>query len=91
MEVIDGHKTRDYGLITRQLSGKTGQFLVQVAGISHFGTEAASEMLLENEELEKILRSESISLQKRNLQIIVSTDITNERAGPPHVVAVSSW
>ena len=91
MEVNHGHKTRDYGLITRQLSGKSGQFVVQVAGISHFGTEAASEFLLEKGELERILRSESISLQKRNLQIIVSTDITNEHAGPPHVVAVDSW
>lgn len=91
MEVIDGHKTRDYGLITRQLSGRTGQFLVQVAGISHFGTEAASEMLLEDEEIAKIMSSESIGLKKRNLQIVVSTDITDGRAGPPQVVAVSSW
>jgi len=91
MDVSNGHITRDYGLITRQLSGKTGQFLVQVAGISHFGTEAASEMLLENAKLAKILRSKSISLQKKNIQIVVSTDITGDRAGPPQVVAVSSW
>jgi hypothetical protein len=91
METSNGHITRDYGLITRQLSGKAGQFLVQVAGISHFGTEAASEMLVQQQELAKVLRSESISLQKKNLQIVVSTDVTDERAGPPHVVAVSSW
>jgi hypothetical protein len=90
-EVINGHKTRDYGLITRQVSGKTGQFLVEVAGISHFGTEAASELFLNDAELAKILHSESVGQQRRNLQILVSTDITNERAGPPHVVAVSSW
>jgi hypothetical protein len=91
MESSDGNITRDYGLITRQLSGKAGQFLVQVAGISHFGTEAASEFLANKKEFTNALHSESIDLQKKNFQIIVSTDITAGRAGPPHVVAVGSW
>jgi hypothetical protein len=91
VETVGSHPSKDYGLITRQLSGKTGRFFVQVAGISHFGTEAASELLLDQQELARALRSESISLLDKNLQIVVSTDITNERSGPPHVVAVSSW
>jgi hypothetical protein len=91
MESSDGNITRDYGLITRQLSGKAGQFLVQVAGISHFGTEAASEFLANKKEFTNALQSESINLQKKNFQIIVSTDVTNGTAGPPQVVAVSSW
>jgi hypothetical protein len=91
MESSDGNITRDYGLITRQLSGKAGQFLVQVAGISHFGTEAASEFLANEKDLTNVLHAKSINLQKKNFQIIVSTDITNGTAGPPQVVAVSSW
>jgi hypothetical protein len=91
MERSGGVTTRDYGLITRQLLGKSGQFLVQAAGISHFGTEAASDFLVNKIEFAKILASDSINLQKKNLQIVVSTDIVNGRAGPSHVVAVSSW
>jgi hypothetical protein len=91
METSDGNITRDYGLITRQLSGKAGQFLVQVAGISHFGTEAASEFLANKKEFTEALHAKSISLKEKNFQIIVSTDVTAGRAGPPHVVAVSSW
>jgi hypothetical protein len=91
MESSDGNITRDYGLITRQLSGKAGQFLVQVAGISHFGTEAASEFLANKKEFTEALHAKSISLKEKNFQIIVSTDVTAGRAGPPHVVAVSSW
>jgi hypothetical protein len=90
METQDGNITRDYGLITRQPSGKSGQFLVQVAGISHFGTEAASEFLANKKEFTRVLRAESINLQNKNLQIVVSTDITAGRAGPPHVMAISS-
>jgi hypothetical protein len=91
MESSDGNITRDYGLITRQLSGKAGQFLVQVAGISHFGTEAASEFLANKKEFTDALHAKSISLKEKNFQIIVSTDVTAGRAGPPHIVAVSSW
>ena len=91
MESRGAEITRDYGLITRQLSGKAGQFLVQVAGISHFGTEAASEFLANKKEFTDALHSESINLQKKNFQIVVSTDVTAGRAGPPHIVAVSSW
>jgi hypothetical protein len=91
MESSDGNITRDYGLITRQLSGKAGQFLVQVAGISHFGTEAASELLANKKEFTDALHAKSISLKEKNFQIIVSTDVTAGRAGPPHVVAISSW
>ena len=91
MESSDSNITRDYGLITRQLSGKAGQFLVQIAGISHFGTEAASEFLANKKEFTEALHAKSISLKEKNFQIIVSTDVTAGRAGPPHVVAVSSW
>ena len=91
MEVKNGNITRDYGLITRQVSGKAGQFLVQVAGISHFGTQAASDFMADKGEFAHALRSESINLQKKNFEIIVMTDVTAGRAGPPHVVAVSTW
>ena len=90
MESSKGNISRDYGLITRQLSGKSGQFLVQVAGISYFGTEAASEFLVNKKGVADALRSASVDV-KRNLQIVISTDVTAGRAGPPHVVAVSSW
>ena len=91
METRDGVITRDYGLITRQVSGKAGQFFVQVAGISHFGTEAASDLLSNKKEFARILRSDAVNLQRKNLQIVVATDVTNGRAGPSQVVAVSSW
>ena len=91
MESNGGDITRDYGMITRQLSGKAGQFLVQVAGCTHFGTQAASELLMDKKEFAKALRSESISAQTRNVQIVVSTDVTGGRAGPPHIVAMKSW
>jgi hypothetical protein len=91
MESSNGNISRDYGLITRQLSGKTGQFFVQVAGISHFGTQAASEFLANKKVFSDVLHANSINLKESNFQIIVSTDVTAGRAGPPHVVAISSW
>ena len=83
--------TKDFGLITRQFSERTGHFLVQVAGISHFGTEAASEILTDPQELASALRANGVQEFGKNLQIVVSTDITNDQSGPPHVIAVNSW
>lgn len=91
MESSNGTITRDFGVITRQSSGKTGQFLVQVAGLSHFGTQAASEFLANKKEFSAALHSRAMSLQEKNLQIVVSTEITAGRAGPPHVEAAKSW
>jgi hypothetical protein len=82
---------RDYGLITRQLSGRSGQFLVQVAGISDIGTAAASELLSNQKELASALGNAPVDLQKKNLQIVVATDVTDGKAGPPRVIAVSNW
>jgi hypothetical protein len=87
----DGTLARDFGLITRQLSGRSGQFLVQVAGISDIGTAAASELLSNQKELASALGNAPVDLQKKNLQIVVATDVTDGKAGPPRVIAVSNW
>ena len=86
-----GRSTRDYGLITRELSSRSGQFLIQVAGISDIGTEAAADFLDSPKELSNVLQNARVDLNRKNLQILISTDITDEKAGPPHVIAVSSW
>src|SRR6202789_4738776 len=46
----------DYGLVTRLLDSKTGQFVVSVAGITAAGTQAAGEFVSSSEDLDKGLR-----------------------------------
>lgn len=86
-----GQLVRDYGLVTRQIASATGQFLVQVAGISDQGTEAASEVVSNPTELASAFASVPQGWEKKNVEIVVSTDVDEGTAGPPHVVAFRVW
>lgn len=82
---------KDYGLITRQPIGTTGQFLLKIAGLQDGGTEAACELVTNPEMLQNAIRSLPPHWETKNLQILVSTEIIGRTAGPPQVVAVHVW
>ena len=84
-------ENNDFAIVGRLLDSKTGQFTVSVAGISGTGTQAAAEFVSNAEYLEKGLRDAPSDWQKRNLEIILQTPITDSIAGPPHVVAAYYW
>lgn len=82
---------RDYGLVTRQLKGSTGQFTVKIEGISDGGTEAGSELLSNPQDLRAVLQSLPKGWEKKNLQLVVATDMIGGKPGPPQVVAYYVW
>jgi len=88
---IDRGAVRDYGVITRQIDVNTGQSLVSVAGISDGGTEAATEMVTKPEELAPILQSLPSGWEKKNIQILISTEVRDGEAGRPALVAYYLW
>jgi len=84
-------RTKDYGLITREPVGDTGQFLLKIAGLQDGGTEAACELVTNPEMLQNVVRTLPPNWQTKNLQILVATDIIGRKAGPPQVVAAYVW
>lgn len=82
---------RDYGLITRQPIGSTGQFLLKIAGMSDGGTEAACELVTNPETLQRIVHSLPPHWETKNLQILVATEMIGGNAGPPQVVSIYAW
>lgn len=86
-----GNVLRDYGVITRQAVWKTGQSVISVAGIGDGGTEAATEMVTKPDEIAEVLSRLPTGWEKKNLQILVSTDITDGEAGRPRVIAYYLW
>lgn len=86
-----GSVLRDYGVITRQTVWKTGQSVISVAGIGDGGTEAATEMATKPDELAEVLSLLPAGWEKKNLQVLVSTDITDGEAGRPRVIAYYVW
>lgn len=82
---------KDYGLITREPKGTTGEFLVKIAGLQDGGTEAACELVTNPKMMENVVRSLPPHWDTKNLQIVISTDVIGWKAGPPQVVAVQVW
>jgi hypothetical protein len=86
-----GEVTEDFGVVTRLLNSKTGQFVVATAGIGTNGTEAAGEFVSSSDYLEEALRTAQSDWMKKNLQFVVQTTVTDSVPGPPQVVAIYMW
>jgi hypothetical protein len=86
-----GEVIEDFGIVTRLLNSKTGQFVVSTAGILADGTQAAAELVSSSRYLEEALRSAEPGWAKKNLQFVVQTTVTDSVAGPPQAVAIYTW
>jgi hypothetical protein len=84
-------ENNDFAIVGRLLDSKTGQFTMIAAGLSGTGTQAAAEFVSNPEYLEKGLRDAPADWQKKNLQLVLQTAITDSIAGPPRIVAAYYW
>jgi hypothetical protein len=81
----------DFGIVARLLDSKTGQFTVIAAGLTSSGTQAAGEFVSNPDFLDKGMRAVSAPWQKKNLELVLQTTVTDSTPGPPHVVASYTW
>ena len=87
----NGEIVEDFAIVTRLLDAKTGQVLIAAAGIGANGTQAAGEFISRRDYLEEAFRSAPVDWQKKNLQVVLRTTVTDSVAGPPRVVATYFW
>ncbi len=81
----------DYALVTRLLNSRTGQFVVIVAGIQSYGTQAAGEFVSSPEYLQAALQKAPPDWEGKNMQILLRAPVTDGLPGPPEVVAIYVW
>jgi hypothetical protein len=81
----------DHAVVTRLLNSKTGQFVVIVAGIKSYGTQAAGEFVSNSAALQAALQTAPPDWDKKNLQIVLQTPVTEGLPGPAQVVALYVW
>jgi hypothetical protein len=86
-----GEVAEDFGVVTRLLNSKTGQFVVSTAGTLANGTQAAGEFVSSSEYLEEALRTAAPDWAKKNVQFVIQTTVTDSVPGPPQAVAVYVW
>jgi hypothetical protein len=86
-----GETIEDFGVVTRLLNSKTGNFVVATAGLLADGTQAAAEFVSSPQYLEDALRTAQPDWMNKNLQFVVQTTVTDTIPGPPQVVAIYMW
>jgi hypothetical protein len=81
----------DYAIVSRILDSKTGSVLVTIAGLTHRGTQAAGDFTTNPALFAEFLKQEPKDWSRKNLQIVLHTNVVNDIPGPPTVVAAYSW
>lgn len=87
----DPNLQEDYAIISRFFYPDTNDMVVQIAGISHYGTEAAADLVTNPAILSQVLKKLPAGWQKKNLQIVIHVDVISGFPSVPTVVATYAW
>jgi hypothetical protein len=87
----DPQLTQDYALISRFFDPNTHNVLVEIAGISHYGTEAAADVASNTALFSEILRELPPGWQNKNIQILLRVNIVHGAPGVPVPVVTHVW
>jgi hypothetical protein len=83
--------TKDYALVLRMVDPKTEQTVIVAAGITVFGTSAAGDFLTSKNELKKLAAVAPPGWEKKNMEMVLSTDVIGGQSGPASIVASQFW
>ena len=84
--------TEDYAIVSRVLNSKTGTTVITAAGIGHAGTRAAAEFLCNPQSIYAAgQRPSPKGWERKNLQIVLHTNVINQLPSAPDVVAIYYW
>lgn len=81
----------EYAMISRLLTGRSGQPVVAIAGLGGLGTEMAGEFVTSRTALADVAKRAADGWQSRNLQIVIGTEVIDGHAGPARIEAIESW
>jgi len=82
---------KDFALVARLMDSKTGQFLVIVSGVGMVGTKAAGRFVTNEQDMETALSATPRGWERKNLEVVLETDIVDGSPSPPRAVALKVW
>jgi hypothetical protein len=83
--------TQDYAIVSRFVDPLTERMVVVVGGTGRDGTLAAGEFVTEPRYLEMLASRAPKHWDKKNLQVVLVTDIVRGNTGPPRILATHFW
>jgi hypothetical protein len=81
----------DYAVVARYSDTTTNGTVIVIAGVGPYGTEAASEFIASPLYLEQLAKTLPRGWEKKNLEIVIKTDVIGGEAGPPSIMASTTW
>jgi len=81
----------DYAIVSRFFYPGTNDMIVEITGISHYGTEAAGDLVTNPTLLPQVLRKLPAGWQQKNFQIVMHVDVISGFPSVPTVVATYVW
>ncbi len=81
----------DRAIISRFVDSRTEQTVVLVAGFGRDGTAAGGEFITSPKYLQLLAARAPAGWEKKNLQVVIATDLINGHSGPPRVIAMHFW
>jgi hypothetical protein len=83
--------TEDYAIVSRILNSKTGTTVLAAAGVGYAGTQAAAEFITNPLSISTLVKSLPKGWEKKNIQVVLHTSVTNQLPSAPDVVATYCW
>ena len=87
----DRHTDEDYAIVSRVFHPDTRAMLVEVAGITQYGTDAAAELITNPDLMAEALRNAPAGWQQKNLQLVVHVKVISGAPSSPKVVGTNFW
>jgi len=87
----DRHTTEDYAIVSRVFHPDTHAMLVELAGITQYGTDAAADLVTNPDLMAEALRGAPPGWQKKNLQLVLHVRVISGAPSSPKVVKQYFW
>jgi hypothetical protein len=88
---ISTNNYRDYAIVARFTDTNTGKLTVIVAGLARGGTIAAGEFLTDSVDVAQLMRAAKAAGDKKNMEVVLSTQIIDGEPGKPKMEASYFW
>ena len=82
---------RDYGIVARFVDPNTGKLAIVAAGVARGGTIVAGEFLTDPANLDQLTKAAPKGASKKNVEVVLSTEIIDGQPGSPKIEATYFW
>ncbi len=87
----DRRTTEDYAIVSRVFHPDTHAMLVELAGITQYGTDAAADLVTNPDLMAEALRGAPLDWQKKNLQLVLHVKVISGAPSSPKILKQYFW